>query len=114
MIDQLKALELYGKAMGYFADRREMKDAADSPIAAIKLRAMSACFVRAVAYRSLLLHSVESPMGPRGLYFLEMPVKGPPCVADHEALPICALMTLTATHCRFSEYRRKSACASAR
>ena len=30
MIDQLKALELYGKAMGYFSDRREMTDVAEA------------------------------------------------------------------------------------
>ncbi len=30
LIDQLKALELYGKAMGYFSDRREMTDVAEA------------------------------------------------------------------------------------
>ena len=29
MVDQLRALELYGKAMGYFVDRREMMGSAE-------------------------------------------------------------------------------------
>ena len=37
MVDKLKALELYGKAMGYFADRRETTGAAESrPIISVE------------------------------------------------------------------------------